>query len=65
MAQPKAAPFFMPKEPFLPEESDRGRDKKQEEIIEIHAVGVPERKPLGEAVEAAFLARPLCWGFLC
>ncbi len=52
----------MPKEPFVPEESDRGRDKK-EEIIEIHAVGMPERKKLGEAVEAAFLAKATMLGF--
>ncbi|MGC2478429.1 MAG: group I intron-associated PD-(D/E)XK endonuclease, partial [Candidatus Sulfotelmatobacter sp.] len=32
-------------------------------IIEIHAVGVPERKRLGEAVEAAFLAKATMLGF--
>jgi PD-(D/E)XK endonuclease len=51
--------FFMAKESFMPEES--GRDKKEQEekqeVIEIQAVGVPERKALGEAVEAAFLAK--------
>jgi len=35
----------------VPEESDQDRDNEQE-IIEIHAVGVPERKALGEAAEA-------------
>jgi len=31
--------------------------------IEIHAVGMPERKALGEAVEAAFLAKATMLGF--
>jgi hypothetical protein len=55
----------MPKEHFVSGESDRdneGRDKKPE-IIEIQAVGVPERKRLGEAVEAAFLAKATMLGF--
>jgi hypothetical protein len=43
--------FFVPKEALVPEESDQDRDNEQE-IIEIHAVGVPERKALGEAAEA-------------
>jgi hypothetical protein len=54
--------FFMPREPFVPEESDRDPAREQE-IIEIHAVGVPERKRLGEAVEAAFLAKATMLGF--
>ena len=44
----KSCAFFMPR--------NSNRTKKQE-IIEIHAVGVPTRKRLGEAVEAAFLAK--------
>ena len=32
---------------------------------EIHAVGVPERKALGEAVEAAFLAKAPDAGHSC
>jgi PD-(D/E)XK endonuclease len=39
---------------FMPRKSKRA---KKQEIIEIHAVGVPTRKRLGEAVEAAFLAK--------
>jgi hypothetical protein len=52
---------------FVSGESDRdrkGRDKKREIVkghpelhSEKHALGVPERKQLGEAVEAAFLAK--------
>jgi hypothetical protein len=34
----------------------------ERELIEIYAAGVPERKPLGEAIEAAFLARALMLG---
>jgi hypothetical protein len=49
-------------EGFVLEESDRPRGKR-EEIIEIHAVGMPERKPLGEAVEAVFLATVTMLGF--
>jgi PD-(D/E)XK nuclease superfamily protein len=58
--------FFMPKEPFVPEEWDREPDKQEiveREIISIQAVGVPERKRLGEAVEAAFLAKATMLGF--
>jgi PD-(D/E)XK endonuclease len=36
---------------------------KEPETIEIHAVGVPTRKRLGEAVEAAFLAKATMLGF--
>ncbi len=55
----------MSKEAFVAGESDRdteGRDQKPE-IIEMQAVGVPERKRLGEAVEAAFLAKATMLGF--
>jgi hypothetical protein len=52
----------MPKEPLVPGESDKDGDKN-EEIISIQAVGVPERKRLGEAVEAAFLAKATMLGF--
>lgn len=38
------------------------RDESQE-LIEIQAVAMPTRKALGEAVEAAFLARRQCWDF--
>jgi hypothetical protein len=48
MAQPQAALFFMPLE------SDRAEEQG---MIEIQAVGVPTAKRLGEAVEAAFLAK--------
>src|SRR5271154_2239541 len=57
--------FFMQKEHFVAGESDRddeGRGDKPE-AIEIQAVGVPERKALGEAVEAAFLAKATMLGF--
>jgi hypothetical protein len=53
----------MPREPFVPEEPDQGGDDQKEEIISLQAVGVPERKRLGEAVEAAFLAKALMLGF--
>lgn len=43
----------------LPEFDSTG----QPERIEIHAVGMPERKALGEAVEAAFLAKATMLGF--
>jgi hypothetical protein len=52
----------MPKESFVPEESDRGRDEKPE-LIEIQAMGMPKAKRLGEAVEAAFLAKATMPGF--
>jgi PD-(D/E)XK endonuclease len=55
----------MQKEHFVSGEPDRdyeGRDNKPE-IIELQAVGVPERKRLGEAVEAAFLAKATMLGF--
>jgi hypothetical protein len=52
----------MPKEPFVPEEWDQGGDEK-EEIISLQAVGMPERKRLGEAIEAAFMAKALMLGF--
>ncbi len=60
--------FFMPEQPFVPGESnqDKGRDKKQEIIkgpAEIHALEAPTRKRLGEAVEAAFLAKATMLGF--
>ena len=38
----------------MPLESDSA---KKQELIEIQAVGAPIRKRLGEAVEAAFLAK--------
>jgi hypothetical protein len=44
---------------FMPRKSNP--DRKQE-LIEIQAVGVPERKGLGEAVEAAFLAKATMLG---
>jgi hypothetical protein len=53
---------FFSEEGFVLEESDQ-RPSKREEIIEIHAVGMPERKPLGEAVEAVFLATVTMLGF--
>jgi hypothetical protein len=40
-----------------------GQEITAGEIIEIQAVGVPERKRLGEAVEAAFLAKATMLGF--
>jgi hypothetical protein len=40
----------------------KGRDMEQE-IIEIQAVGTPKSKALGEAVEAAFLAKATMLGF--
>src|SRR5579862_1245917 len=59
MAQLSGCAFFMPEKPFAPEESDGdGKDRDEmHETIELHAVGAPERKALGEAVEAAFLAK--------
>lgn len=54
----------MPRESFESGKSDRdndGRDEKPQ-IIAIQAVGVPERKRLGEAVEAAFLAKATMLG---
>ena len=45
---------------FMPQKSDSAR---HQELIEIQAVGVPERKQLGEAVEAAFLAKATMLGF--
>jgi hypothetical protein len=47
---------------FMEEKNDNS-GKREREVIEIHAVGVPERKALGEAVEAAFLAKALMLGF--
>jgi len=46
---------------FMNEKNDNS-GKREREVIEIHAVGVPERKALGEAVEAAFLARATMLG---
>jgi len=43
-------------------EKNDNSDEREREVIEIHAVGVPERKSLGEAVEAAFLAKALMLG---
>ena len=41
-----------------------GREREsEEEVIDLQAVGVPERKRLGEAVEAAFLAKATMLGF--
>lgn len=65
LARPKWLRFFLAffsEEGFVLEESDQ-RPSKREEIIEIHAVGMPERKPLGEAVEAVFLATVTMLGF--
>ena len=36
---------------------------REQEIVEIQAMGMPECKRLGEAVEAAFLAKATMLGF--
>src|ERR1700688_4382419 len=36
---------------------------REQEVIELQAKGMPERKRLGEAVEAAFLAKATMLGF--
>ena len=45
------------------EQEITGQGITAEEIIEIQAMGMPERKRLGEAVEAAFLAKATMLGF--
>jgi hypothetical protein len=51
----KSCAFFMRKRRLDP--------AGKQEIIEIQAMGMPECKRLGEAVEAAFLAKATMLGF--
>ena len=48
---------------FMEEKNDNSGRERDKEVIDLQAVAAPTRKRLGEAVEAAFLAKATMLGF--
>jgi hypothetical protein len=48
---------------FMKEKNDNSGREREREVIDLQAVEAPTRKRLGEAVEAAFLAKATMLGF--